>query len=254
MQTGRCWSSRLATILALIFFLMGTPLYADHVVPIYTYHTHAPFMIGPDQGLSFDLAIYLEEKSEGKYRFVVSPMSRLRLNKEIAEHEVIIVPWVNPAWFRDIDEKKYSWTSASVMEDGNALVSHKDNPIVYEGPTSLDNRVLGGVSGHLYAEIDSYIAATGKIRRVNADNHRQNFIKLSKRRIDATITPRSGALYLIKKEGFEDQLFLSPKPHSRYQRKLMIPGRDPELMTWLNRVISDMASDPGWQKILKKYH
>ena len=222
-------------------------------IPVYTYHTHPPFIIETDRGLSYDLAAYLSGKSNGRFRFFVKPMSRPRVNKMIAESKKGIVPWVNPAWFKDKQEKKYMWSKGSLMEDGNALISHQKRKIVYHGPQSLDGLIFGGVRAHVYAGIDDYIKKTIRFRRVDAENHLDNFRKLIKRRIDATITPRSGAEYLIKKEGFQDQLFISPKPHSLYKRRVIIINRLAEMRTFVDAVLKEMATDPQWLEIIQRY-
>lgn len=218
-------------------------------IPLYTYHTHPPFIIETGRGLSYDLAAYLSGKSNGYFRFFVKPMSRPRVNKMIAESKKGIVPWVNPVWFKDKQEKKYMWSKGSLMEDGNALISHQKRKIVYDGPPSLDGLIFGGVRAHVYTGLDDYIKGTGLLHRVDAENHLDNFRKLIKQRIDATITPRSGAEYLIKKEGFQGQLFISPKPHSIYKRRVIIINRLAEMRTFVDAALKD----PQWIEILKRY-
>ena len=223
------------------------------LIPMYTYHTHAPFILQEKEGLSYDLADYLTKKSSGQYEFVVKSMSRPRVNKMTEEGEAGIVPWVNPVWFKDAMEKKHLWSRGVLMEDANALVSHQDAKIVYDGPESLNGMVFGGVRSHVYAEIDDYIKHTGRIKRVDAENHLDNFRKLVKHRIDATITPKSGAEFIIKAENLQGELFLSPKPHSTYKRRVIVIEERTGLLPFIETTIAMMSTDIEWERIMKKY-
>lgn len=221
-------------------------------IAVYTYHTHPPFITGTGQGLSYDLAEYLSEKSQGRYKFTVKPMSKPRVGKMLAEKKNGIIPWVNPVWFKDEAQKKYLWTNSYIMEDSNAFISHKDLSLVYEGPDTLKNLVFGGVRAHVYFGIDDFIK-TGKARRVDAENHVDNFRKLKKRRIDATITPSSGAKYLIMREELEEDLFISPKPHSTFKRRVIIINKSSDLLLFINSVVDNLANDKMWRDNLEKY-
>lgn len=222
-------------------------------VPLYTYHTHPPFITSPGKGLSYDLANYLTRKSADRFRFVVKPMSRPRVNKMLAEADIGIIPWVNPAWFRDTSEEKYRWCSAILMNDANALISRRDKKVNYTGPESLDGLTFGGVRAHVYAGLDDYIAETKRLRRVDAENHVDNFRKLVKRRIDVTIMPRSGADYLIKREKLEEYTYISPTPHSKYARRLIIIGDSRDLLQIIEGVTGEMSHDPVWLKEVERY-
>ncbi len=221
--------------------------------PIYTYHTHPPFIITTGQGLSYDLAAYLSNKSHGRFQFTVKPMSRPRVNKMLAESKKGLVPWVNPAWFKDKQQNKYLWSKAVLMKDGNSLISNQKNRVLYDGPSSLDGMILGGVRGHVFADIDTYRKTAGNIRRVDAERHIDNFRKLAKQRIDVTITPQSGAEYLIKKKGFQDQLFISPMIHSQYTRRVIIISEQIDTGIYIDTLLEKMMTDPQWLKIMHNY-
>jgi polar amino acid transport system substrate-binding protein len=218
-------------------------------IPIYTYHTHPPFIIDTDKGLSYDLADYLSAKSEGRFKFVVKPMSRPKVNKMIEQAKDGIVPWVNPVWFKDKEETKHMWSGGFLMEDGNAIISHIDLQLIYEGPQSLDGLVFGGIKAHVYAGIDDYIKNTGRLKRVDTENHVDNFRKLRKRRIDVTLTPKSGADYLIKRESLQNTLFISPKLQSSYKRRVIIISKQPSMLTFIDSALAD----PSWHGIIQRY-
>jgi polar amino acid transport system substrate-binding protein len=220
---------------------------------VLTYHTHPPFVVGPQQGLTYDLAAYLTAHANGRYVFEVREMSRPALDKSLDMPLVSMVPWVHPVWFNDPHETRYLWSPYVFMQDATAVISRRDRPVVYQGPASLAGMIFGGLKGHVYAGIDAYIRETQALRRVDADNHLENFQKLLKRRIDVTLIPESAVLYLMKQEGLADQLFVSPHPHSQFTRRFFVTQQRADLCTYLNQTLSAAATQPAWQALLKQY-
>ena len=68
-------------------------------VNLYTYHTHQPFITGNGEGMTYDLAAFLSQRSNGAYNFKVVPSSRPRINRLIESDRWGVIPWVNPKWF-----------------------------------------------------------------------------------------------------------------------------------------------------------
>ncbi|MBL4615722.1 MAG: transporter substrate-binding domain-containing protein [Magnetovibrio sp.] len=224
------------------------------VIELITYHTHPPFMTQAGAGLTYDLAQYLNTKSSGKFVFKVRPMSRPRVNMLIAKTQTHVVPWVNPAWFKDSGMAKYLWTQNALMEDTNAVISRASDAVEYTGPEAFNGRIFGGIHNHLYTLLDDYINKTHMVKRVDADRHTSNIRKLAKGRIDVTIMPSSAALYLITQEDLAEILYISPRPHSTYSRKMLITKNRSDIQFFLDQAIIDMASDPHWQNILNRYN
>lgn len=241
-------------VLYLFILIYGARLMFSQAeeIEILTYHTHAPFITAESTGLTYDLAEYLTDKSMGKYRFQVLPMSRTRVDRLLQDHVRGIVPWVNPHWFDDGDETLYLWTENILMTDGNAVISSIDNPLEYEGPDSVRNLRFGGVRGHHYLHIDDLVES-GAVARLDNENHVYNFRMLIKDRIDFTITPLRGAQYMIRKFNMEHDLFISEKLHSSYVRKIIIPDKDVELLEFLELCLSVMDSDEQWLFYESKY-
>lgn len=240
-------------LLACLLAFGATTSVAAETIGVLTYHTHPPFITGQKQGLTYDLADFLTRQSSGRFVFEVTPMSRPRLNKAIEQSEAAIVPWVNPAWFKDKAETRYLWSRRPLMEDANGIVSRQDARIDYDGPASLSGLTFGGIRGHVYTGIDPFIAQSNSTRRVDADNHLANFGKLKDGRIDVTLTPESAARYLIKEHGLEDILYISPKPHSSYQRRVMVPGGRTDLTAFVDELLSESSEDSEWHIIVERY-
>ena len=150
---------------------------APEQITLFTYHTHPPFVTAPSQGLSYELATLMTRLSDGKYQFVVKPMSRRRVDKMLEEQRRGIIPWVNPAWFRDDHETSYLWSAKVLMVDGNALVSHQSRKIDYNLSASIAGLKFGGVHGHYYEGLDYQ---NDNITRIDAANHLDNIRKLTK--------------------------------------------------------------------------
>lgn len=204
---------------------------------ILTYHSHPPFVIDKTSGLSFTLAQYLTQASKGKFLFNVKVASRPRVDVEIKKSQNAIIPWVNPAWFKDKEELKYQWSSSVLMTDSNSVVSRASDPIEFENVSVIEGRVFGGLKGHKYDLIDKYIASSKNARRVDADTHESNFKKLIKNRIDLMLIPESGARFYVKKLGLKNHVFISKKNQSSYQRRIMILSKDENLRNFLDTVI-----------------
>ena len=132
-------------------------------------------------------------------------------------------------------------------------MSRSDRAIVYEGPESLSGMTMGGLKGHRYVGIDDYIQETNAIRRVDADRHLDNFRKLLRDRVEVTLTPESTALYLIAREGLTADLFLSPNPHSRYDRRLFVTGGRQDILDDIEKAFSGAAAKEAWRAVLNRY-
>lgn len=235
------------TGLAMTTALSGAgPVAAAETITLATYHTHPPFLIGAGEGLTHDLARELTERSAGAYRFEVEPMSRPRLNKQLEEGRRMVVPWVSPLWFGDAEEKRYGWVAESLMRDGNAIVSPVARPVDYTGPESLEGLRFGGQRGHRYVGIDDYILGSQTTRRIDADTHDDNLERLERGLIDVTLVPDSAVRYVIRSRGLGEVLYISPTPHTSYERRMLVSAPDPALLAYLEQALQELAADPGW--------
>lgn len=138
-----------------------------------------------------------------------------------------------------------------LMRDGNAIISHQRRPVDYRGPEVLDGLVFGGIGGHVYAEIDNSIKDGGALRRVNADNHTSNIEKLRRGDIDAMLMPGSGARFTIRKAGLTKEFYISPSPHSTYDRRLLITQHNAALGRFLGDVLTRHGAE--WQTVVNAY-
>ncbi len=235
-----------------IFLNIGNIWSEPIQIPLITYHTHAPFIIGNGEGLTYDLAEYLNDSSNGLYQFEVLPMSRLRLNKWLEEKSPSIIPWVVPAWFNDIDEKKYIWADGILLKDGISYISNVNNIINKEDIERNGSLVFGGIRGHNYSFIDPLVQK-GIILRQDSDNHIDNFRKLVSGRIDFSLTPMSSATFLVNDNNLERDLYIANDPNSYYSRRVIINHQDLSLKLYLDELLTTMKNDPAWNIYLARY-
>ncbi len=225
---------------------------APERIELLTYHTHEPFITGDHSGLTYDLADFLNAHGGEAYRFHVVPTSRPRIDRIVEQGKKRgVIPWVNPVWFKDPKRKIHLWSDVVLMWDGNAIISHQRRPVDYRGPEVLDGMVFGGIGGHVYAGIDDFIKDGGTLRRVNADNHAENIEKLRRGDIDAMLMPGSGARFTIRKAGLTEELYVSPSPHSTYDRRLLITQHDAALGRFLDDVLTRHGAE--WQAVVNAY-
>lgn len=255
-RAGRLRSDRVCAQQVLIYIalaLFSLPLSAIEPVIIFTYHIHPPFIVSPGNGLTFDLADYLTEKSHGRYQFEVAPMSRPRLDTKLTQSIAGIVPWVDPSWFKDRDRTKFLWTEAHLMRDTTVIVSAKGKSVTYQGPESLEGLRFGGIRGHVYAGIDAAVGKRGPARRVDSDSHTESFQKLLNGLIDVTLLPGSSASYFIKRNDAAAQVFISPEPHSHTVRRVLVLNKRQDVLELVQSVLAQSQDDPAWAKIRDRY-
>lgn len=220
-------------------------------VRLYNYHQHPPFMTGPQSGLTWELADYLNAKL-GERVFEVWTVNRYRLQLEMKEPDFRgVVAWVNPSWFDDPARVRYLW-SLPMMRDTNELVSSRDRPVDYRGLDSLLGLTFGGIIGYHLVGVDEAVAR-GEMKRVDAKLAKTNLDLLLRHRIDATLIPGSALGWFIDRAEYRGKLYVSPFPHSSYTRHLLLSTNLGELQRRLIPIIDAMDTDPAWHRILDSY-
>ena len=242
-------------LFGLLLLLPITALRAAEPEPVvaYAYHLKPPFItdVQKSQGLYFAFADYVNRKL-GRVVMRTEYMPRKRLDQVLNSADFRgVVLGVNPVWFHDTEEKNYLWTS-TLMKDRDELVSSALRPIQYNGPDSLQGKMIGGVQGHYYYGIDEAVKA-GQLRREDTDSELQNLTKLRVQRIDATIISRSTYSYLMRHYGGSEYYFLSDRPHDVFARRVLVPHARRDVYEWLEPVMKKMQADPEWQAIVKAY-
>lgn len=220
-------------------------------IPIYTYHNGGPFITSSNEGLTYELADYLNSEAKGRWTFHVVQQARLRFNRDIQTAKVGIVPWVKPAWLKKLTLTDDIWSEA-YFKDANVIVSNLNNKIDYQGPESLFGHTVAKVKGAVQVGIDPYIDA-GKIKVVNSTSFEGHFRMLYGGRADFVSTSLNIAKYTIKLMDYDKDLFISMRPIDQYTRHIMVLNNRQDILVFINDTIYKMATDPVWKKVMYKF-
>lgn len=235
-------------------FLWSIPTLAlsEETIPFLTYHIAPPFIVDEDSrdGLTYDLAEILSEKSAGRYRFVVESLPRKRLNLQLENMEMLVIPWVNPKWFGDHEMKRYLW-SDGYLSDNNALLSSSQNPIEYDGPKSLFGKSIATIRGAKLVGIDEFVES-GAIRRDDAHDFLAAMRMVLLGRVDVSIIPYPFAKYYVARETFSGTFHFSVQPHGQYMRHFLVKGRS-DVREYLQVMVPFLLNDPQWQGVMTSY-
>ncbi|MBF8271624.1 MAG: ABC transporter substrate-binding protein [Magnetococcales bacterium] len=235
-------------VLACCFLWHGAPVLASEggTIRLLSYHNHPPFVTGPEQGLSFDVARMLTAFAAGTWKFQVRIVPRNRLDLELAPWiqgrclnsggdpgcgDDWSLLWVNPAWgFGENAGENFLWLKQ--FEDSNIILSRTESPVDYQSPESLAGLRLGGIRGHRYLGLDPLVTA-GKIQRVDGDHERDNILKLLMKRVDVLLLPTSTVRYFLTQDATiraaAGQIFVAPTRHQQFWRHFMIPSTRKDL-------------------------
>ncbi|WP_299691587.1 transporter substrate-binding domain-containing protein [uncultured Tateyamaria sp.] len=240
-------------MLALCASLVTHGKAAAEDVPMWVYHNFPPYVVNEDlrEGISFELADMLTAMSDGKYQFNVVVMPRKRLNNRIADGAPGMVLWANPAWFGDSDRTRFLW-SAPVLNDQNDVISPTEVSFQYDGPGSLDGRMLVGVTGHRYPGVDGMIE-TGSVERidVNAEDALVRFIASG--RGEVAIVAQSAARYFVQKHELGEAVHFSGTPHSSYQRHILFQPELAPVHAYVQDALTRLQQSPDWAAAVDRY-
>ncbi|WP_419905007.1 substrate-binding periplasmic protein [Kiloniella sp.] len=225
---------------------------AQQKIPFLTYHVAEPFIVNTQArlGLTYELADVLSDRSEGRYKFEVFRLPRLELNERLKQDPIVVIPWVNPAWFGDINQTKYLWTEG-YQEDSNSIISSPNNPIEYRGPASLEGLTVAGQEGAKWVGLESLIK-DGRMIRVTTSNYWDTMRMVYFEKVDAGLLPTPIAKYLLAKKKLAGRIHFSTEPHSRFQRHLLTKGDD-ELYAFLKSQIPFLRNSKEWKSIMARY-
>ncbi|WP_348945715.1 transporter substrate-binding domain-containing protein [Chitinibacter sp. FCG-7] len=220
-------------------------------VIVYTQYDSPPFW-SADSGLSHELVRELSARSKNRYQFEIQITPRKRIDLILEDpHWQGLIPWSSPSWFQDANQQRYLW-SAPLFRDADLVISHA--PLDYTGPYSLHGKVLGGILGHRYSELEADIAA-GKIIRDDAPNQPSNLKKLRSQRVDVIFIPNSswGELRLKSPEQIRS-LWVASQVRNTYERRILLSPNNPELARYVQATVLDLAKDQKWQQKIAPYH
>lgn len=240
-------------LLAAAGLWLGLPAARASVAPLklVSYYDYPPFVTGPNQGLTTDLAEWLKQHI-GKVSAELLP--RRRVDALASQPGWLgVVPWVAPSWFPSAPQQRYLW-SEPLMEDEDLVLSRKAKPVVFEGVQSLRGLTLGGVFGHVYRDTDP-MTLRGELRRIDAFTQEANLRMLMLGRVDVIFLSRSGlGWWRHRLPDFDNQIEIAAQPRMRFQRHLMVSPQLPaEQRQALLEGVTRLRSSPDWREMLQRY-
>jgi polar amino acid transport system substrate-binding protein len=235
----------------LLFFMILASAHSAERIMLYSQYDSPPFYLENGQGLTFDLAKELSQRSAGRYEFIVQITPRKRLDFIVANPKWQgIIPWVTPSWFNDEAKTHYVW-SERLMRDSDLVLSA--HPILYNSPESLIGQRFGGVLGHRYGEIEALIQA-GQLIREDAPSQTSNLKKMQSQRVDVIFFPHSSWSELkINSSSLTAGVFVAHKARSQYDRLLLISPNNPELIKYTLHAVEELNHDLLWKKRLSPF-
>ena len=136
------------------------------------------------------------------------------------------------------------------MRDKNLVASQLTKPVNYKNSDSLNGLVLGGTLGHQYVELEKQLR-TGKIRRVDAVEEKQNILKLKSGRVDVIFLHASAISFYRKRYPDLDQwIYIAAQPRSVFKRYFMASHQDTAIIDYLNTLIPVLINDPVWKNMI----
>lgn len=255
MPVYRKW---FCTTLALIALYPCSDCFSETAkhLEILSHYQFPPYVSANSKGLSYDLATYLSQQSDGRYIFTVTLLPKKRLlNRASQASWYGVVPWVQPEWMRRIVQTRFQW-SETLIEARDKVVSHSSAPL--EWPLPIDaGPVLrfGAVLGHDYEDLESGFKRS-RLLREDAPDFESNFNKLRKQRIDFLFVLDLSLKYFVQRDaGLLDQLHISKSDRyvQSYNLKLMFDLGNDNDNRWLAAVVQKMPQDKAWQTILARY-
>jgi len=224
------------------------------IVPVWTYHATPPFVIDAEKktGLSFDLAKLLSERSNGAKEFHVEILPRVRLNERLETGAQGIALWVNSAWFDNEIKVECLWSSG-ILRDKNAVISPIARPVEYKEPSSFIGKRLVAVLGHQYQYIDELVNS-GDITRLDVTSHEAAVLSIASGHTDISILANSTAVYYVEQLELSDKIHFSHYPHTRFQRRILVPSEMQDVFELVEEFASGSAVDAQWQTLLDKYN
>ncbi|NRR28749.1 transporter substrate-binding domain-containing protein [Oxalobacteraceae bacterium] len=260
MKTRICfghmqYASKGALCVAALMLTALAPAGAVESLPAYNSYQAVPFVV-ENGGLAADLVGYLNEKLKGKYNFTLTNLPREKLNQTLDKDANFkgVVMFLTPNFVADPDKKKYHW-SPGLFNDANAVISLNTKKIEYVDPDSLKGTKFAGVGGNKYQGFEERFGKD--IQRENANEELSNLRKVASGKADVTIMPMITYRYLLKQLGEQSPvrttLYLSTKPHARFERAIFSANADTALSKEIDAVVSGAQTDPAWKKIMAKY-
>lgn len=223
-------------------------------IVVANYHNYSPWITDEQNksGIFFEFIQELNHRSKGEYTFTGQIYPRARLEIRLKNNSNIIVPFVDPRFFDDIDLKKYSW-SKNIFDDKSYFVFKKGKEFDTQDLSTLKNKRFSATIGHHYHDLDPYFS-NSQIKKDETSTYTSSILKIiHDRDVDFAVMDDSFKLYVKDKNIIPmEKLTFSQRPRFIIKRMVLVNNHDQQLLIFLNNIILEMQKDPHWQKKFPK--
>ncbi|BBD08271.1 substrate-binding periplasmic protein [Desulfovibrio ferrophilus] len=210
------------------------------------------FPKGKDQPLGIMPEIFVEATSTLDYSVELVWLPEKRAMQRLKQGDIDVYTkakeWV-------AQPSRYLW-SQPVVDSTDVLAFRTGEEWAFNGPTDLDNKVVGTVLGYRYPTLEP-LFLSGNATRMDATNTHIQLKMLLSRRTDAAVINQHVAQWLIRETPFltPQQLRFSKKPlASASYRYVFSTHRDwGDFIQKLDQEMERMRTDGRMDAILDKY-
>jgi len=203
-------------------------------------------------GAEPDILRELTKRAGIKYKLIIMPWQRIKLNLESGEIDASLGGWKLP------EREKYGiYMDKPMLYDFFELYVVHGKEFLFEKVEDLFDKKIGKIRGvNVYPEMDQAIK-NGKMKVIEADTRASLIKMLRLGRLDAIVTSTVVTGFDLKKLGVTDVVAL-PKPLSKpkgtyiwFSKKANIDQAG--VIARLNRAMESMHEDGSIKQILLKY-
>ena len=217
---------------------------------VYSYHVDPPFFM-PDKPRDLSRAWIAKFNSHyPDIQFQLKQIKRPDLNKRIMKGEPYLILWANPIWFKSKDKQVQA--SKPIFWDADIWISQRNKPLIYESPSNLLGKTMGGRHGYFYKGVNP-LADEGKITRINQNNDYDNYLKLLAGDIDVFVMSRSSYLYWQSTEIDTTMLHHAVNAHDAYTRHLLYSSNYFAISQFVDQFIENIGRDASWKQLLTNW-
>ena len=214
--------------------------------PLYVYHDFPPFVtsgVEAADSLSDHITLAFSEHSERK--FITVPITRVELNKKIANGEAVLVLWANKKWFPGLKPI----VSNPIIWDSDILVALKSNKIQSYNPSVIANKRFCSIKGHHYKHLEPWFSE-GINNRVVVNTYNDCLSLLKSGKVDYFQIERSTLYHQYSSQDIDFIKIVEPSIDT-FSRHILMFNDAGRLLSLINVSIVGLKNSTLWQESLK---
>ena len=244
------YRTSLKILLVMMALFSSMSMFAKQDVEFFIYFDKPPFIIDKVKqiGLSYEFMSALNEYSE-KYNYTVTLVPKKRAIYFSQAHSGVL--WTNPLWVDDPDMVKYTWIKDLILE--RELYITNAPHLTYEGIESLSGKILVGVRGYTYFNLEQAFE-NKTITRIDVHNEKVIPLMLLSNRADVGVVGLQTYEYLKRTiPEIKDKLHILAGYKKEFYRSILIDKSQPELKQDIENWMHSERGFAKWQALKEKW-